>query len=84
VFKNFNSISNSNSSCLKKFQPKYRKLEHHNSQNSDYLRFGGENGILANQLSKILKSPLLKTYGHLWCRKWDFSHPNFYRGLERT
>ena len=44
---------------MKKFQPKYRKLEHHNSQNSDYLRFGGENGILANQLSKILKSPLL-------------------------
>ena len=38
---------------------KYRKLEHQNSQNSDYLRFGGENGILANQLSKILKSPLL-------------------------
>jgi len=55
VFKNFNSFSNSNSSCLKK----YRKLEHHNSQNSDYLRFGGENGILTNQLSKILKSPLL-------------------------
>ena len=38
---------------------KYRKLEHQNSQNSDYLRFGGENGILANQLSKILKSTLL-------------------------
>ena len=37
----------------------YQKLEHQNSQNSDYLRFGGENGILANQLSKILKSPLL-------------------------
>ena len=59
VFKNFNSFSNSNSSCLKKFQPKISELEHHNSQNSDYLRFGGENGILANQLSKILKSPLL-------------------------
>ena len=37
----------------------YQKLEHQNSQNSDYLRFGGESGILANQLSKILKSPLL-------------------------
>ena len=43
----------------KNFNQKYRKLEHHNSQNSHYLRFGGENGILANQLSKILKSPLL-------------------------
>ena len=48
VLKNLNSFPNSNSS-IKKITTKYRKLEHQNSRNSDYHRFGGENGILANQ-----------------------------------
>ena len=48
VLKNLNSFPNSNSS-FKKITTKYRKLEHQNSRNSDYHRFGGENGILANQ-----------------------------------